>query len=300
MKLIYLLSAPYSGSTLLSFLLSSHKKIATVGELSGPDPRIPKDEHPCSCGATIVNCEFWNSIHSELQQQSVALSIWTQEKYWKCISSDNINRLITYVSNISLIDKLQRFILKNASSINKRIESYNDNNILLMNGICRSYNASFFLDSSKDLKRLQYLRCCTDLDIYVIHLVRDGRGQTLSKMKRGHDMKTSAKAIVRYDKQADNFNRYLPDNHYLLIRYEDVCVNSQATFDAITSFLGLEQEVLILNNVNTGRHILGNPMLRTFTGKIRLNEKWENDLSPKSLDVFNSIVGSRNEKYGYC
>lgn len=169
-----------------------------------------------------------------------------------------------------------------------------------MREICHTYNASFFLDSSKDLKRLQFLRCCEDLDIYVVHLVRDGRGQTLSRMKRGHNnMETSATLLARYDKQAHNFSKHLNGNRYCLIKYEDVCAAPQDTLDTLTSFLHLQQETLTFDNNHHEQHILGNPMLKTFTGKITLNEKWKRELSPESLDRFNKIAGNRNHKYGY-
>ena len=60
-KVIYLLAASHSGSTLTAMLLGSHPDVCTVGELKGVRLTDP-DRYLCSCMKNIRECEFWNNI----------------------------------------------------------------------------------------------------------------------------------------------------------------------------------------------------------------------------------------------
>ena len=44
----YILSHPFSGSTLLSLMLAAHSEVATVGELVGVNERILRRREPMS------------------------------------------------------------------------------------------------------------------------------------------------------------------------------------------------------------------------------------------------------------
>ena len=59
--LLYILAPSFSGSTLLTYLLAQHPRVATVGELKAT--RMGSiDEYRCSCGEPMRTCEFWQAL----------------------------------------------------------------------------------------------------------------------------------------------------------------------------------------------------------------------------------------------
>jgi hypothetical protein len=58
---IFVMGAPYSGSTLLGRLLNSHSRIACGGELGLLGQAIA-NRRPCSCGRPVTDCPFWQRL----------------------------------------------------------------------------------------------------------------------------------------------------------------------------------------------------------------------------------------------
>ena len=58
---IFVIGAPYSGSTLLGRLLDSHSRIACGGEL-GLIGQAIANGRPCSCGRPIPGCPAWRQL----------------------------------------------------------------------------------------------------------------------------------------------------------------------------------------------------------------------------------------------
>ena len=67
-KYVYLTSSGYSGSTLLAFMLGSHPRIASIGELSNTIEKVDPDNYRCSCRELIKNCLFWKRVSIRMQE----------------------------------------------------------------------------------------------------------------------------------------------------------------------------------------------------------------------------------------
>jgi len=59
-KIVYVIGAGHSGSTLFDVLLSMHPHITGTGEVHRLS--LKPNERRCGCGSTISHCEFWASI----------------------------------------------------------------------------------------------------------------------------------------------------------------------------------------------------------------------------------------------
>ncbi len=70
-NLAYILSANYSGSTLLAMLLGSQPEAFTMGEMRVPALQNP-DTYRCSCGELIKQCGFWNEVSKRMAQKGIA------------------------------------------------------------------------------------------------------------------------------------------------------------------------------------------------------------------------------------
>src|SRR4030067_268335 len=54
--------SPYTGSTLLGFLLNSHPECASIGAATGLTARIDLATYSCSCGVLFRDCGFWDRV----------------------------------------------------------------------------------------------------------------------------------------------------------------------------------------------------------------------------------------------
>ena len=72
--LAYILSASYSGSTLLTLVLGAHPEMGTVGELKAT-AMGNTEEYVCSCGAKMIECPFWTAVRAELDSRGVAFDV---------------------------------------------------------------------------------------------------------------------------------------------------------------------------------------------------------------------------------
>lgn len=74
-KILYILSLPHSGSTILDYYLSFHKDVLGLGEiysiLKNKRFSFEQTHSICSCGSDIVRCEFW-SLFQEKRDKSVS------------------------------------------------------------------------------------------------------------------------------------------------------------------------------------------------------------------------------------
>ncbi len=67
-KVIYILGAGSSGSTLLSLLLGAHSRMVNVGEISHIDRYRALDLN-CGCGERVSKCSFWSKVFSTKDTQ---------------------------------------------------------------------------------------------------------------------------------------------------------------------------------------------------------------------------------------
>jgi hypothetical protein len=66
---VFVVGAPYSGSTLLGRLLAGHSRIACAGELGLLGQAIA-NRRPCSCGRLVPDCPFWRRLLPSLPDGS--------------------------------------------------------------------------------------------------------------------------------------------------------------------------------------------------------------------------------------
>ena len=73
-RLIYLLAASHSGSTLLASLLANHPRVCTAGELKLTSLGDVV-QYRCSCRAFIEHCPFWLGISEDMTCKGFAFSV---------------------------------------------------------------------------------------------------------------------------------------------------------------------------------------------------------------------------------
>ncbi|MCG3128947.1 MAG: hypothetical protein CHACPFDD_03843 [Phycisphaerae bacterium] len=156
-----------------------------------------------------------------------------------------------------------------------------------------------FLDTSKDASRLRYLHESGRFDIYVLHLLRDGRAVAYSMIKKGTPARLAADDWVREHRQAWRLRPRFPADRWLAVRYEELCSSPRETMAAICRFVGIAPELAQTDYRGWDSHVLGNRM-RLSPGKdIRLDESWRSGLLGPDLRTVERVTRAYNRVLGY-
>jgi hypothetical protein len=126
-----------------------------------------------------------------------------------------------------------------------RLDRYVDLIRQLLKAAADVSGAEFVVDASKDPSFLYLLSCVGDLDVTVVHLVRDPRGVAYSWMKKVARIEFSTQSVlmrrqtVRQSVAFWDFTNLLAESsrrvhpRYLRVRYEDLVRDPRKSIDAI-------------------------------------------------------------------
>jgi hypothetical protein len=159
-----------------------------------------------------------------------------------------------------------------------------------------------FVDVQKDSIRIKFLSQIEQLDLKVIHLIKDVRGFASGRIKSGTMTAAAAARFWRnQNMNSDRFRRYLPSDRWLRIFYEELCLDTQGTIDRISRFMGVPPAPIPKDFYETEHHIIGNQMRRKGPGSgvVRLDESWKDQLREEDLKTIARIGGRANRYFGY-
>lgn len=102
----------------------------------------------------------------------------------------------------------------------------------LASAVLERTGKSVFVDTARDHQRPKYLARHPLFDLRVIHLIRDPRGNSASIMKyTGVDVATAARRWQHYNVEAARIKRYLPQEPWMSLHYEDLCADPGGVLD---------------------------------------------------------------------
>jgi len=259
--IIYIAGYGRSGSTLLDVILGSHPQIMGTGELTNIFDCMDDPASPCSCGKNVHDCSFWGDVTTHLlrgkgaSQKNRGGLLQTSCEEW---------------TNVSLL-------------FNDRKKKYDGYKILmtgLFDYLFKIGGREFIVDSSKNAYTSSWrplaLKKICGYDVKLIHLVRNGQGVMMSKMKGDNtDMR---KGIYRTKPFAALEGLFgwiianlvviitrilLPPKTYYLMKYEDMVREPEKELIKVGGFLGLDfketiQSIRRMKPIPVGHLISGN------------------------------------------
>ncbi len=299
-QFLYITSASFSGSTLLTFLLNANQKIATIGELKGDSMDV--ESYCCSCGEPIGRCPFWTTIVARLNEAGIPFDLsnkWTQCGF-RIQGARFSNRVFRTRVHGRVLEMCRDAYLALAPRCAGELAEIRKRNVAFVNAVTEVTGRPYFLDGSKDPTRLKFLLGIPEFAIKVIHLVRDGRGVMNSNMKR-HQMgpELAAREWVTAQEEIGLVLRYVRPEAQMCVHYEDLCVDPRGVVGSILSFLNLPADDVNMVFRDCTHHIVGNAMRFESSSDIKLDTKWQRELSPEDLRVFEHLASRMNEKFGY-
>lgn len=297
-NLVYILAPSYSGSTLLTFLLSTHKSISTIGELKA-SRRYDLETYRCSCGSFLRDCNFWKIVTKEMQKVDFSFSLNDFKTHFR---GDTFlcDRLLRAGVRSKVLEFIRNSMLRLFPGCRCQLQHILERNRHIIEIICSQQQGHMFLDGSKDPIRLRLLNSAGYWNLKVIYLIRDGRGATNSYM-RHYDvpMDKASREWRRAHRECIRVVRELENETYITIHYENLCKDPHKTMTKIYDFLGLSTDSVNLRFRSFEHHILGNQMRLESPEEIKLDEKWKNSLTNCELEGFERTAGRLNRHYGY-
>lgn len=304
-RVLYLGGLGRSGTTLIERVLGELPGVCTLGEIVHLWQRDLRDDERCGCGERFSACDFW---------QRVGVAAFGG---WHLVDVHRILLLRDLVERTRHIPRLagsNRF----ASEFTALTREYAGYYAKIYAAATAVSGASIVIDSSKHSALAHCLRWSDELDLRVLHVVRDARGVAYSWTKTVSRPETDG---------AEEMTRYRPARSALLwnahnaafgllrrrnvavrrLRYEEFLAAPGATVRKVAAFMGLDPGGLDLsflerNTVELRRchSAAGNPMRFTVGGiELRRDDAWRTKLPPRQRALVAAVCAPLLRAYGY-
>ncbi|GIF12386.1 sulfotransferase [Actinoplanes teichomyceticus] len=290
-----------SGTTLVERLLGELPGICALGEVVHLWQRDLRDDERCGCGSRFSGCTFWQRVGER------AFGGWAN------VDVDRVHTLRDGVERTRHIPRLA-----SAAQPAAQVREYASYYSRVYAAAAEVSGAKLVVDSSKHSALAHVLRAAGDIDLRVVHVVRDARGVAYSWTKRVARPETDG---------ADEMTRYSPGRSALLwnahnaafgllarrgvpvrrIRYEEFLADPRAAIIRLADFAGLAprpEDLEFLRpgyaDLRVGHSAAGNPM-RFTVGRLPLrhDDAWMRALPPAQRRLVGAMCGPMLRAYGY-
>jgi hypothetical protein len=295
--------SPFTGSTLLGTLLDSHPECASIGAAVGLIGRVDLSTYRCSCGTRFLECEFWNDISARTRALGHPVKVF-ETGFWNTHLRLSRNRLINGVLVRSLgwepLNAVRDAVVRRVPGARRAISQMGWNTWSLASAVLERTGKTVFIDTARDHQRPKYLATHSSLDLKVIHLIRDPRGNSASIMKHaGVDVAAAARQWKHYNVEAARMKRYLAPGSWLSLRYEELCADPRGVMNRVSDFLGVGRVDAQQGAQPHQSHIIGNKMRLKGVAEIREDRSWQTRFNDADLAVIARIAGSTSRSLGY-
>jgi hypothetical protein len=298
---IYVAGMGYSGSTLLAFLLHGHPQMASISEATGPDSSVKVDEFLCSCGALFLRCPFFLDVERRVNELGSSFSLRSWQTRFQLSEYRVIDIPLVRPLRSVCLEQVRDRLVPFWPGYGAAIKVISQRVLHLAQAVLAITGKRVFVDASKDSIRVKFLQSMDQLDLKVVHLVRDIRGGVASLMtyKGTDDVAWATRAWCRVNMNAERAKRYVSPHQWLRIRYTDLCADPQGTADRIADFIGVGRAAIFRDFYRGEHHIIGNSMRLKGTAIIEEDVSWTKRLTERDLNVISRIGGGANHYFGY-
>lgn len=307
-RVIYLGGMGRSGSTLAERLLGELAGVCVAGEVVHLWQRGVASNERCGCGTDFGSCEFWSAV------AGAAFGGWSK------IDTRRIADLRASVDRTRFIPQLARRSVPEA--MRHDLTEYTDHYVRLYAAVADVSGCRTVVDSSKHASLAFCLGRRSDIDLRVIHVVRDSRAVAYSwttvvpRPESGGSYMTRyspARAAHVWNTQNASLQLLAHGRRPVLrVRYEDLVDGVKPTLRQIAGFAGLTVDEPGLAFVGGGEQgqwaqlrlahtAAGNPM-RFTAGKItiRADDRWRTALPGSQRRAVTALTLPLLSYYGYA
>ena len=300
-RVLYIGGLGRSGTTLLERILGELPGACALGEVVHLWDRDVRDDERCACGQRFSGCDFWRAVGGR------AFGGWDR------VDVEGLLALRAGVERTRYIPRLARWHLPGAYGA--RVERYARHYSQVYEAASAVSGCPVVIDSSKHSALAYCLRWSAEVDLRVVHMVRDSRGVAYSWTK----------TVPRPEAEGAEMTRYAPGRAALLwnthnaafgllrrigvpvyrLRYEELLADPVRVVRELAEFAGLEAGPLDYFGdgtvrLGTSHSAAGNPM-RFATGDLplRQDDAWRVALPPRQRRLVGLLTAPLLTAYGY-
>ena len=300
-RVLYLGGLGRSGTTLVERLLGELPSVCALGELVHLWQRDILDDERCGCGARFSGCTFWKRVGERAFGG------------WHNVDVARVHALRDSVERTRHIPRLAAGQMPDAE-----VREYANYYAKVYAAAAEVSGASVVVDSSKHSALAHVLRWADDLDLRVVHVVRDARGVAYSWTKTVSRPETDG---------TEEMTRYSPGRSAMLwnahnaafgllarrgvavrrIRYEEFLTDPRAALIRLGEFAGVTLQPSDLDflrpeyaDLKVGHSAAGNPM-RFTVGRLplRRDDAWVKSLPRGQRRLVGAVCAPMLRAYGY-
>lgn len=304
-RVLYIGGWGRSGSTVLDLMLGQAPGVFSAGEIRELWRSGLVENRPCACERPFRDCPFWQDVG------------YAGFGGWDRIALHEILKLRYSLDRPWSYPALPLGRLVN--SIRTRIQEYTETLQRLYAAIAEVSGSRVIVDSSNLPSHAFLLHTMPDIDLRVVHLVRDSRGVAFSWRKQVEKRRSAGPSayLPRYGLGASSLRWLLYngltqviqslDVPYELIRYEDLMLAPRDVIRRILRHAGLSERAAEPGYIEGHRVRLGpnhtvegNPM-RFVSGELELraDQEWRRQMAPRDRHVVTALTLPLLVAYGY-
>lgn len=302
-RVLYVGGLGRSGTTLIERVLGELPSVCVLGEVVHLWQRDIRDDERCACGARFSGCEFWAAVGLK------AFGGWERVDVHRILA---LRELVERTRHIPLLAAGTR------KDFNALAMEYAGYYARIYEAAASVARAAVVIDSSKHSALAHCLRHCEDIDLRVLHVVRDPRGVAYSWTKTVSRPEADGR---------DEMTRYTPARSAVLwnahnaafgllrqrgvsvrrLRYEDFMADPRRTVHKVAAYLGIDTSTNSLDFLDDSSALLGqchsaagNPM-RFRTGRVELSvdDAWRSAMPPRQRALVGAVCAPLLRSYGY-
>ena len=307
-RVIYLGGLGRSGSTLVERLLAGLPGVCSVGEVVHMWQRGVVQDERCGCGEAFGDCAFWSDVGA------AAFGGWDQ------LDVERVAALRGSVDRTRHIPLLAAPALH--SAIRRDLAEYLGYYARVYSAIAEVSGCPVVVDSSKHASLAFCLRWHPELDLRVVHVVRDSRAVAFSWARQvSRPDAATPSYMARYSPTAAAGHWNAQNGAFQLLaregvptlrmRYEDIATAPATALARIAEFAGIAvsgHDFGFLSadggtswaSLDVAHTASGNPM-RFTTGKvaIRRDDRWRTAMPPSQRRTVTALTLPLLARYGY-
>lgn len=302
-KVLYIAGVGRSGSTLLNNLLGGVEGFFSAGEFCYIWNRGIVKNRLCSCGVPFAGCEVWGEVVEEAFGGTGGVDAREMDRIQK--GSTRLRHLpltLTPRGRRTLEDRWGGMFRQNLARIYRAIRDVTGGGVIV--------------DGSKLPLYGHVLATMPEIDLYVLHLVRDPRAVAHSwTRKKAKPLvggvgemprRSPAGSALEWDIGNASTRRLLgrPPDRYLLLRYEDFVESPRSSVRKVLRFVGEEAELPFVSEhgarLVTNHNVGGNPTrFETGTVELRPDREWAWKMKARDRALVGALTLPFLGAYGY-
>ncbi|WP_326557566.1 sulfotransferase [Micromonospora sp. NBC_01796] len=312
MRVIYISGMGRSGSTLLDRMLGALPGVCTLGEVTDLW-RLVEPGSLCACGSPYSGCAFWTAVGER------AFGGWDRADLDRFVF---LRRVVPRIRHVSWLAR-QQLTGERLALVNEYVDYF----ARVYSAAVEVTGARVIIDSSKFPTVGLCLRFARDVDLRVVHLVRDPRGVAYSWTKQVANPGTGAGVLPRFPPTTSALQWNLQNSiagllgsargrgdgeaaHRVPMRrvyYEKLLDDPREGVRDLAGFAGLDLTEEDLSFLSDGYadlpvpHNLGGNPMRFSAGRLplRQDDTWRVALPPRQRRLVSAICAPLLISYGY-